>query len=182
EPRLRSWFYAHPSSHYLHVYQEDIINETFERFYAQHQKKPLKIEKLSEILTYLHRCFYTAIMIWKRMKDKERFTVGTLDDLVDIPAPDPIDRLLGKLSAQEIWQQVVQCTDNACEGRVVYQWLVRGESAPEIVRLLPADKLTSPKVYQITEKVLRRYRKRYPDLSGRDSAEEQDNMGQDAEN
>jgi hypothetical protein len=161
-PNLRNKFYAHPSASLLREYQDDIIMMTFERILEQHKKKPLQVTSLGAMLNYLYACFYTAILLSKRDKDKERLVAGTLDDFVGIPGPDPTEASLDTSGAREIWKRVKSCTNDVSDERVMYLWLVQDSTAPEIVRYLPGDNLTREKVHQIVERVFRRYRKRYP--------------------
>ena len=161
-PNLRNKFYAHPWASLLRDYQDDIIMMTFERILEQHQKKPLQVTSLGAMLNYLHACLYTSILLCKRDKDRERLTAGTLDDFANISGPDPTQEALDFLEARDIWKRVKDCTDDATEEHVMYLWLVQNCTAPEILQHMPIDNLTKEKVYQIVEKVLRRYRKRYP--------------------
>ena len=161
-PELRNRFFAHPWALLLREYQDDILIMAFERFLERNEKEPLRVTSLGEILNYLHSCLYTAILLCKRDKDRQRLTIGTLDDFADTPGPDSTGESLDMLEAKEVWKRVASCTDTALEERVMHLWLVQDYSAPEIVRYLSADNLTREKVHQIVEKVYRRYRKRYP--------------------
>ncbi len=159
---LRNRFFAHPWAPLLREYEDDILIITFERFLERNEKEPFQVTSLGAMLNYLHRCLYTAILLCKRDKDKQRLVAGTIDDFADIAGPDPTDESLDTLEAEEIWKRVASCTDSALEERVMRLWLVQDYSAPEIVRYLPADTLAREKVHQVVEKVFRRYRKRYP--------------------
>lgn len=159
---LRNRFFAHPWAPLLREYEDDILIITFERFLERNEKEPLQVTSLGAMLNYLHRCLYTAILLCKRDRDKQRLVAGTLDDFADIAGPDPADESLATLEADEIWKRVAGCTDSALEERVMRLWLVQDYSAPEIVRYLPGDNLTREKIHQVVEKVFRRYRKRYP--------------------
>ena len=161
-PGLRNKLYTHPWASLLREYQDDIIMMAFERFLEQNKKKTLQVTSPGAMLNYLYRCLYTAILLCKRDKDKERLIAGTLNDFADIPGPDSTDGSLDALEAKEIWMSVKSCTNDANEERVMYLWLVQDSTAPEIVRSLPGNNLTREKVHQIVEKVIRRYRKRYP--------------------
>ena len=161
-PELRNRFFAHLWASHLREYQDDILLMTFERFLERNEKEPLQVTSLGAIMNYLHRCLYTAILLCKRDKDKQYLISSTLDDFADIPGPDPTDESLDKLAAGEVWKRIAGCADNSFEERVMHLWLMQDYSAPEIVRYLPANNLTKEQVYQIVEKVYRRYRKRYP--------------------
>lgn len=161
-PDLRNRFFAHRWAPLLREYQDDILMMTFERFMERNEKEPLQITSLGAILNYLHCCLYTAILLCKRDKDRQRVMAGTIDDFVDIPGPDPTEESLAMLEAKEVWKRVAGCADNPLEERVMHLWLVQDYSAPEIVRYLPGDNLTREKIHQVVEKVFRRYRKRYP--------------------
>ena len=159
-PDLRNWFFAHPSAPLLRNYEDDICMMTFELLLKRNEKEPLNITSLGAILNYLRRCFYTAVLLCKRDRDSQRLIDGAPDD--EIPGPDPIGDLLDSLAAQEIWKRVASCTDNALEERVMYLRLILNYTASEIVRHFPGDHLTQQKVFQIVEKVIRRYGKLYP--------------------
>ena len=159
---LRNRFFAHQWAPLLREYEDDILIITFERFLERNEKEPLQVTSLGAMLNYLHRCLYTAILLCKRDKDKQRLVAGTIDDFADIAGPDPTDESLDTLEAEEIWKRVAGCADNPLEERVMHLWLVQDYSAPEIVRYLLADNLAREKVHQVVEKVFRRYRKRYP--------------------
>ena len=161
-PDLRNRFFAHPWATLLREYLDDVLMITFERFLERNEKEPLQVTSLGAIMNYLHRCLYTAILLCKRDKDRQRLITSTLDDFADTPGTDPTDESLDKLAAGEVWKRVAGCADNSFEERVMHLWLVQDYSAPEIVRYLPTNNLTREKVYQIVEKVYRRYRKRYP--------------------
>jgi hypothetical protein len=165
-PDLRNRFHRHhPWNSLLREDQDDIILEAFERLLGQNRKKPLQISSLGGILKYLYSCLSTVILLHKRAREKDRFIVGEPNDFADAPGPDLVDRLFGNIAALEILHGLNSCCDNTCEEQVIYQWLTQDDTAPEIVQDLPACHLTNAKVYQIVEKVLARYRKRYP-LSG----------------
>jgi hypothetical protein len=161
-PDLRNRFFAHPWATILREYQDDVLMMTFERFLERNEKELLQITSLGALLNYLHRCFYTAILLCKRDKDKQRLIIGTLDDFAGISRQDSTDESLDKLAARDVWLRIAGCVDNSLEERVMHLWLVQDYSAPEIVQCLPANNLTREKVYQIVEKVFRRYRKHYP--------------------
>jgi hypothetical protein len=159
---LRNRFFAHPWAPLLREYEEDILIITFERLLERNEKEPLQVTSLGAMLNYLHRCLYTAVLLCKRDRDKQRLVAGTIDDFADIPGPDPTEESLDTLEAKEVWKRVAGCADNPLEERVMHLWLVQDYSAPEIVRYLPGDNLAREKIHQVVEKVFRRYRKRYP--------------------
>lgn len=159
---LRKRFYKHaPWNSLIQEDQDDIVLETFERFAEQNRKKPLQISSLEGVLKYLYLCLSTVILLHKRAREKEHVVVDRLHHVTDMLEPDPADWVARDMAAQEIWQQVKSCCDNSCEEQVMYHWLGQHDTASEIVQDLSACHLTIAKVYQIVEKVLRRYRKRY---------------------
>lgn len=160
---LRRRCYKYASWNYLiQEDQDDIVFETFERLAEQNRKKPLQISSLEGVLKYLYLCLSTVILLHKRAREKHHFVVGGLHYVTDMLEPDPTDGVAHDMAAQEIWQQVKSCCDNSCEEQVMHHWLSQNDTAAEIVQDLSACHLTVVKVYQIVEKVLRRYRKRYP--------------------
>ncbi len=129
-PNLRNKFHVHPLASLLREYQDDIIIITFERILEQHKKKPLQVTSIGAMLNYLYACFYTAVLLCKRDKDKERLIAGTLDDFAEIPEPDPTEGALATMEAKEIWKRVRGCINDTSEERVMYLWLVQDSTAP----------------------------------------------------
>jgi DNA-directed RNA polymerase specialized sigma24 family protein len=153
------WVRYHPvwKSAQLREPPESYANEAFSRLLVANRNHPLDISSLGAILSFLRRCVSSVMLDALRALRKE----VPLDAVFELPAPDEIDHIIGRIASEELWQMVEQCVTAPHELRLAHAVWVEGYRPREIPQILPDDFADVTAVRRCLANIIDRLRRRY---------------------
>lgn len=156
---VRAWLFQHPRGYLVVRWRDehDLVNEAFTRVFEANAKKPLALTSLPALLTYLHRCLHTAILMECRSPHHQ---TDALDAARELPAASVEETVIGALDAEALWRELASCAADERERRLIeLRWLA-GYTPAQIAAAFPGDFPTASEVYRLLANVLLRYRRR----------------------
>jgi len=161
-PLVLTWITQHQSAAFL--LGDDggsaLVNAAFAKF--SQALTPVKFENfgtLAAILKYLKMCVHSVVADEARLKQTHMYE-ETLEMIEHEPASDdPADNVISKLSAQYVWQIILEEVPNTDERVLMYLAYVQGLKPGEICQQRPHIFSSVEDVYRIKRNVLERLRR-----------------------
>jgi hypothetical protein len=165
-PHVRGWLYRHPFARsVLAQYQESqFINGAFANMFEANHQHQLRLTTLEEILSYLRRCLNTSVI-------KAARTCRPGEIPIELSVDPPInvdDELFEGIQPNEVWNDLVSCTDSTREARLCYLRFVEKYKPAEIMEAFPEQFADRSEIYALLRKIVLRFKARFGPKYGRE--------------
>lgn len=157
---VRRWVLAHPAARTLLAREApDIyVQEAFTRLFQANTNHPLEITSLGAALGFLRRCVNSAML--DALRGLRHETIPT-EFAAETPAPDELEALHDRLSAEALWELVEECTTSPRELRVARLLWVEGYRQRELPQIFGDEFPDIQDVRRCAANVVDRLRRRY---------------------
>lgn len=157
---VRRWVLAHPVASTLLAREtpEIYVQDAFTRLFQANTNHPLEISSLGAALGFLRRCVNSAMLDALRALRHE--TIST-EFATETPAPDELEALHDRLSAEALWALVEECTTSPHELRVARLLWVEGYRQRELPQVFGDEFPDIQDVRRCAANVVDRLRRRY---------------------